>query len=84
MPFLHLDESPKLQDKIDKINDKSIVGLEFILDVQSRTNLEYHCVLCGDTLYRIRHVVDHLTSHRHRLNYLVCLFNKRKTDNHSL
>lgn len=50
-----------------------MVGLEFILDVQSRTNLEYHCVLCGDTINRIRHVIDHLTSHRHRLNYLVCL-----------
>lgn len=67
----------KLQTTLDEIKDVPIIGLEHILDVQLNGDSSYLCVLCQKMFHTISDVVEHLTSHSHRLLYLVstvCVF----------
>lgn len=61
-----------IQEKIDKCKKTPFVGLEYLLELVKRDEVEpgYLCVLCekrGDP----RTIIDHLTSYKHRLKYLV-------------
>lgn len=65
----------ELQAKIDKCR-MPMVGLEYLLELTLGDNKEpgYLCVLCekrGDP----RTIIDHITSYKHRLKYLVILLN---------
>lgn len=67
----------QLQVTIDETTNVAIIGLEYILDVQSNSKSSYHCILCERIFCRISSVIDHLTSSSHRLNYLVSLLIRR-------
>lgn len=62
----------EIQSKIDKCKNLPFIGLEYLLELSMRDNKEpgYLCVLCekrGDP----RTIMDHLTSYKHYLKYLV-------------
>lgn len=62
----------ELQFKIDRCFSMSLVGLEYLLELNMGDDKEqgYICVLCekrGDP----RTIMDHITSYKHRLKYLV-------------
>lgn len=62
----------EIQSKIDKCKNASYIGLEYLLELRQHDNKEpgYLCVLCekrGDP----RTIMDHITSYKHRLKYLV-------------
>lgn len=82
-------KTSKLQVALDEIRNEGIVGLEYILDVQSDASY-YHCVLCNHRFSRGHRaqresressVIDHLTAYKHRLNYLVCVFEESVRNN---
>lgn len=62
----------ELQSTIEKCKDTPLIGLEYILELVIGEGKEpsYLCVLCekrGDP----RTIMDHITSYKHRLKYLV-------------
>lgn len=62
----------EIQTKIDNNKSAPFIGLEYLLELNMHDNKEpsYLCVLCekhGDP----RTIMDHLTSYKHRLKYLV-------------
>lgn len=62
----------ELQSTIEKCKDTSLIGLEYILELVEGEGKEpsYICVMCekrGDP----RTIMDHITSYKHRLKYLV-------------
>lgn len=62
----------EIQSKIDKCRNVPFTGLEYLLELSSHDKQEpaYLCVLCekrGDP----RTIMDHITSYKHRLKYLV-------------
>lgn len=65
----------EIQSKIDKCRNVALIGLEYLLELSFRNEKEpgYVCVLCekrGDP----RTIMDHITSYKHRLKYLVKYF----------
>lgn len=65
----------ELQSTIDKCKNMSLIGLEYILELMMCEGKEpsYTCVICekrGDP----RTIMDHLTSYKHRLKYLVSFY----------
>lgn len=65
----------ELQAAIDKCKDMSLIGLEYLLELLRGDGKEpsYLCVICekrGDP----RTIIDHITSYKHRLKYLVSYF----------
>lgn len=61
-----------IQAKIDKITNVPFIGLEYLIELTKHDGKEpgYVCVICkkhGDP----RTIMDHLTSYKHRLKYLV-------------
>lgn len=65
----------EIQSKIDKCRNVALIGLEYLLELGFRNEKEpgYVCVLCekrGDP----RTIMDHITSYKHRLKYLVKYF----------
>lgn len=64
----------EIQSKIDKCKNTPFIGLEYLLELSFGDDKEpgYLCVLCekrGDP----RTIMDHMTSYKHRLKYLVKL-----------
>lgn len=62
----------EIQTKIDKCKNVPFIGLEYLLELSLGDDKEpgYLCVLCekrGDP----RTIIDHMTSYKHRLKYLV-------------
>lgn len=62
----------EIQTKIDKMKNTPFIGLEYLLELSFGDDQEpgYLCVLCekrGDP----RTIIDHMTSYKHRLKYLV-------------
>lgn len=62
----------EIQSKIDKSKSIPFIGLEYLLELRLSDDKEpgYLCVLCekrGDP----RTIMDHITSYKHRLKYLV-------------
>lgn len=62
----------EIQSKIDKYKNVPFIGLEYLLELRLGDNKEpgYLCILCekrGDP----RTIMDHMTSYKHRLKYLV-------------
>lgn len=62
----------EIQTKIDKCKNTPFIGLEYLLELSLGDDKEpgYLCVLCekrGDP----RTIMDHMTSYKHRLKYLV-------------
>lgn len=62
----------EIQSKIDKCKNMSLIGLEYLMELHLGDDKEpgYLCVLCekrGDP----RTIMDHITSYKHRLKYLV-------------
>lgn len=62
----------ELQATIDKCKDMSLIGLEYLLELIRGEGCEpsYLCIICekrGDP----RTILDHITSYKHRLKYLV-------------
>lgn len=62
----------EIQSKIDKCRNVPFIGLEYLLELGYHDKQEpgYLCVLCekrGDP----RTIMDHITSYKHRLKYLV-------------
>lgn len=65
----------EIQSKIDKCKSTPFIGLEYLLELRLSDDKEpgYLCVLCekrGDP----RTIMDHITSYKHRLKYLVNRF----------
>lgn len=64
----------EIQSKIDKCKNGPLIGLEYLLELNMHDDKEpgYLCILCekrGDP----RTIMDHITSYKHRLKYLVNL-----------
>lgn len=62
----------EIQSKIDKNKSATFIGLEYLVELSFHNDKEpgYLCILCekrGDP----RTIMDHLTSYKHRLKYLV-------------
>lgn len=62
----------EIQTKVDKCKNTPFIGLEYLLELSLGDDKEpgYLCVLCekrGDP----RTIMDHMTSYKHRLKYLV-------------
>jgi len=66
-----IGSNKQLAEKLEKIKD-ALVGLEYIFELKTETKevSSYACCLCEQKgSYKI--LVCHLSSERHRLNYLV-------------
>lgn len=71
-PGTENEVTAEIQTTIDKCKNVPFLGLEYLLELAKRDEIEpgYLCILCekrGDP----RTIIDHLTSYKHRLKYLV-------------
>ncbi|XP_037043897.1 uncharacterized protein CG7065-like [Bradysia coprophila] len=66
-----VEASSELQERLDKITDQVMIGMEYIIEVSFGDTFEpiFHCVLC-EGRFDLQVIIHHLTSYVHRLNYL--------------
>ncbi|KAG4067515.1 hypothetical protein HA402_005287 [Bradysia odoriphaga] len=66
-----VEASSELQERLNKITDQVMIGVEYIIEVSFGDTFEpiFHCVLC-EGKFDLQVIIHHLTSYVHRLNYL--------------